>query len=334
MSSLSQMKAELHDRLWNAQQQWFDMRGEGQIGKHDVKMAGVREFGDQNHYMRPILFTGRTRVTYERILKSFLEFAHVKFGVQRLDDIDTKHAKAFLDGGIECGLAAKTLHTWRSALAKAFALLGKTSSGAALSRKYGEKIRALVSAGEIPGPKRATPSPEVVQRAIEILRQWDHRHYERTGHPRAYHLVARLQMETSARSISSTTRVSLDALKDGSQIELVAKGGQRLLRRISPDLHAQVRQHLSQSPGVLANHDAYRTAWRGAVLAAGGRVTGTHGLRRRSAQDHYRAEYHRQVAAGAAPAEARREARAEAVELLGHGRDRADQAACYLGDAA
>ncbi|MGH9784620.1 MAG: hypothetical protein ACRD88_10570 [Terriglobia bacterium] len=80
----------------------------------------------------------------------------------------------------------------------------------------------------------------------------------------------------------------------------------------------------------------YRTAWRRAVLAAGGRVTGTHGLRRRSAQDFYRDEYHRhrRLAAGNSPPQARREARAEAVERLGHGRDRADQAACYLGQAA
>jgi len=333
MSSLSQMKVDLHDRLWNAQQRWFAMRAEGWT-KHEVKMAGVKEANDQNYHMRPILFAGRSRVTYEHILKSFLDFAHAKFSVERLDDIDTKHAKAFLDDGIQRGLAAKTLNTQRSALAKAFALVGKTSSGAALSRKYGQKIRDLVAAGCLDGPERATPSPEVVQRAINILRGWDLRHQERTGRPRVYHLVARLQVETAARSVSSTTRLRLESLKEGNAIEIVGKGGNALRLVIPPDLYVAIQQFLSQKPGILADRDGYRTAWRRAVLAAGGRVTGTHGLRRRSAQDFYGAEYHRRLAAGTSPTDARREARADTVERLGHGRDRVDQAACYLGDAA
>jgi len=333
MSGLSQMKADLHDRLWKAQERWFAMRAEGWT-KHQVKMAGVKEFGDQNHYMRAVLFAGRSRVTYERVLKSFIEFTHSRFEVQRLDDLDTRHAKAFLDDAIQRGLAAKTLHGYRSALSKAFALIGKTASGAALSRKYGEKIRGLVRAGVTTGPQRETPSPEIVRRAIEILRGWDARHLERTGHSRAYHLAARLQMETAARSISSTTRVGLEALKAENRIELVGKGGRKLQVEISVDLHAAIRRHLADTPGPLAERNGYRTAWRRAVQAAGGRVTGTHGLRRLSAREFYRDEYHRRLAAGAAPTEASKEARAEAVERLGHGRDRADQAACYLGEAA
>jgi len=56
---IAAMKKDLHDRLWNAQQRWFSMRSEG-CTKFEVKMAGVRQFGDQNYHMRPILFTGRT----------------------------------------------------------------------------------------------------------------------------------------------------------------------------------------------------------------------------------------------------------------------------------
>lgn len=81
-------------------------------------MAGVKKANDRNYRMRPVLFSGRSRVTCERVLKSFLEFAHAGFGVQRLDDLDTPHAKAFLDDGIERGLAAETLRPPRSALAK------------------------------------------------------------------------------------------------------------------------------------------------------------------------------------------------------------------------
>lgn len=334
MASLSQMKADLHDRLWNAQQRWFAMRGDGQISKHDVKMAGVREFGDQNYYMRPILFTGRTRTSYERALKSFLEFAHEKFAVQRLDDIDAKHAKAFLDDGIQRGLAAKTLHAHRSALAKAFALVGKTASGAALSRKYGAKIRELVAAGVIAGPQRATPSRAIAERAMEILREWDARHLERAGHPRAYHLAARLQLETAARSVSVTERLTKGCLKGENSLELIGKGGQAILRRVSPDLYAAVAEHLVNAAEPLADLRGYHAAWRRAVGAAEGRVTGTHGLRRLSTQQFYHEEYNRRVTAGASPSEARREARAEAVQRLGHSRDRSDQASCYLGRAS
>jgi hypothetical protein len=232
------------------------------------------------------------------------------------------------------GLAAKTLHRHRSALAKLFALVGKAESGAALSRKYGTKIRDLVKRGIIPGPKRATPSPEVVRKAGEILKAWDQRHQERTGRPRAYHLAARLQLETSARSISSTMRLDLDALKDGNMVELRGKGGKAIRLAISADLYSDIREYLGQNPGILADRDGYRTAWRRAVMAASGRVTGTHGLRRRSAQDFYEQEYHRRVAAGASPVDARREARADAVERLGHSRGRADQAGWYLDPAA
>ncbi len=49
-------------------------------------------------------------MTYEHILKSFLDLVHAKFGVQHLDDIDTPHAKAFLEEGIQWGITAKT--TW------------------------------------------------------------------------------------------------------------------------------------------------------------------------------------------------------------------------------
>lgn len=281
-----------------------------------------------------VISAGRTRVTYERALKSFLEFAHQRFGVQRLDDIDTKHAKAFLDDAIQRGLAAKTLHTYRSALAKGFALIGKTASGASLSRKFGEKIRDLVTAGAIPGPTRATPSREVVERAIEILRGWDTRHCERTGRPRAYHLAARLQMETAARSISVTERLTRECLKGANLLAAIGKGGQTTLAQVSADLYAAVAGHLDKAGEPLADLRGYQAAWRRAVEAAQGRVTGTHGLRRLSTQQFYRSEYARRVAVGASPPEAWQAARAEAVQRLGHSRDRTDQAACYLGPAA
>ncbi len=326
------LRQDVHDRLRGAFERWQALRGT--TTKFELKMRGLREHQDPQYFLRPLIFTGETLRSYDGVLKEFAAFAEREFGIRQLEKIGKREFRAFMDRGIERGLAAKTLHRHRSALAKVYALVGKAASGAALSRKYGGKIRDLVRSDIIAGPERATPSPEVVRRAIEILREWDRRHFDRTGRPRAYHLVARLQVETAARSISSTIRLGLDALKEGNAIELQGKGGKVIRVTISSDLHSAIREYLSLNPGILAARDGYRKAWRRAVLDAGGRVTGTHGLRRRSAQDFYGDEYHRRLAAGASPSEARREARADAVERLGHSRDRADQATCYLGDAA
>jgi integrase len=326
------LRQDVHDRLKGAFERWQALRGT--TTKFELKMRGLREHQDPQYFLRPLIFTGETLRSYDGVLKEFVAFAEREFGIRQLEEIGKREFRAFMDRGIERGLAAKTLHRHRSALAKVYALVGKAASGAALSRKYGGKIRDLVRSGIIAGPERATPSPEIVRRAIYILRGWDCRHQERTGRPRAFHLVARLQLETAARSVSSTARLTLDSLKDGNSIELRGKGGKATRLPISAELHAALRDYLGKNPGILADRDGYRTAWRRAVLAAGGRVTGTHGLRRRSAQDLYRDEYHRRLAAGASPGEARREARAEAVERLGHGRNRTDQAAFYLGDAA
>jgi hypothetical protein len=76
-------------------------------------------------------------------------------------------------------------------------------------------------------------------------------------------------------------------------------------------------------------------ARRRAVRAARGRAAGTtYGLRRLAAREFYQEDYQKHLAAGLSTTDARRETRAEAVERLGHSRDRADQAACYLGLAA
>jgi hypothetical protein len=331
---LSEMKQAMHDRLWNAHQRWLAMRDAGSATKRELKLRGLREHGDANHHIRNLIFAGSTKRAVEETVKGFIEFAYEKFGVERLEDLGRREFNAFIEDGIARGLAASTLETRSSQLAKAGALLGRTESFASLSRRWARRIRTMAKSGELRPPERATPSREVVERAIAILRKRDERHSARTGEPRAYHLVARLQLETAGRSVSATDRITLDSLKEGNLIEIVGKGGKALVLQISPDLFQALQQHLSSWPGPLANRDAYREAWHRAVRAAGGHVTGTHGLRRRSAQDFFREEYHRRLAVGASPVQARQEARAATVERLGHSRDREDQATCYLGSAA
>ncbi len=320
--SLHEVKDELHDALWNAQQEWFALREEGET-KHGLKMAGLRDARDPNQYTRGVIFTGRTRATYERDLREFVKFCHERYGVQHLRDITAKHAKAFLEKAIDERWAAKTLHKLRSELVKLGALIGKTASFVALSAKYGEIIRGLQAGEVVAGPTRETPSADVVARAVEVLRERDERYY----------LAARLQLETAGRSVSCTDRITKESLKDGNVVEIVGKGGKVQAMVISAELHAKLKAHLEAHPGALADRNAYREALARAMREAGGRVRGSHGMRRWSTQDYYRQRYAARRRAGQSAREARAGARRDAVERLGHGRDRRDQANGYLGQA-
>lgn len=322
---------DIHDRLWEAFQRWEALRQTG-VTKHELKMRGIRECGDPNAHTRDILFTGNTLRSYEAILKDFVSFAGREHPVTRLEDIGKKDFRAYMDRAIGRGLAVKTLNRYKSALAKFGALTGKTTSFAALSMKYGRKIRELARDGLLPCPTRATPSRDVLDRAIAILRKWDARHFARTGAPRAYHLAARLQLETAARSISVTTRLTAASLLEGNRIAVVAKGGKVMSCVVSPDLHRTVALYLARYPGPLASQRGYQSAYARAIRVAGGRVTGTHGARRRAAQNLYAAQYHQGVAAGMTPAAASEKAAQDAIQALGHGRHRRDHRAWYLGN--
>ena len=181
---LAAMKQNLHDRLWNAQQRWFAMREEGAT-KRGLKLQGLKESGDPNKLTRNILFTGSTRRSYEETLKSFLEFAHERFGIQRLEDLGKREFRAFIEDGIARGLAASTLEARCSHLAKAGALIGKSESYSALARRYSIKIRGLAREGRLTTPSPETPSREVLECAIAFLKAWDVRHFDRTGEERA-----------------------------------------------------------------------------------------------------------------------------------------------------
>ncbi len=320
------LKQDVHDRLWHAFERWHQMSATG-VTKHDLKMAGLRQHGDVNHLTRGLIFTGNTLRSYESVLKAFVEST----GAHRLEEIGKRDFRAFMDRAIEQGLAVKTLHRYRSALAKFGALTGQTRSFAALSDRYGDKIRELAAAGTLAGPSRATPSPEVAQRAVAILRDWDARHFARTDQPRAYHLAARLQLETSCRSISATSRVTAASLRDGNRIVLVGKGGKELTFTISAELHARLKAYLAAYTGPLAKEHAYQSAYARAIEAAGGRVTGTHGLRRLSVQAYYADQYRVAVGSGLSPGAAADLAAGNAIERLGHSRNRADHRRAYLG---
>ena len=96
------------------------------------------------------------------------------------------------------------------------------------------------------------------------------------------------------------------------------------------DLHEVLSRYLALHPGPLADCRGHQSAYARAVRAAQGRVTGTHGLRRLAAQECYAESYGRRLAEGLSPGEASRRAQEDAVERLGHSRDRADQRRCYL----
>ncbi len=168
------LKQDLHDRLWRAFERWQVLRLTG-VCKHDLKMKGIREAGDPNLHTRTLIFTGNTLRSYSGVLKDFVEYAQRENGAVRLEDIGKKEFRAFMDRGIQQGLAVKTLHRYRSALAKFGAVTGQTKSFAALSQSFGRQIRSLANAGLLAKPARETPTLAVVERAIQILKNWDAR---------------------------------------------------------------------------------------------------------------------------------------------------------------
>jgi hypothetical protein len=322
------MQSELHDRLWHAFARWQELRATG-MTKRELKIRGLRD-GDVNRYTRPLIFSGSTLRSYKPVLKDFVEFALAR-GIERLEDIGKAEFRDFMEQAIDRGLAARTLQRMSSALVKLGCLIGRSAGFIALGERHGRRICELVAAGKIAAPTRATPSADVARRAIEFLRVWDARHRERTDEPRAYHLVARLQLETSCRSISATTRVTAESLRSYNRIALSAKGGRVTEHVLSPELHRLLSIYLGTYGGPMADQDGYRAAWKRAVEAAGGQVTGTHGLRRLSVQDFYRRQYRAAIGDGLSPAEAADRAAGDAIERLGHSRNRADHREAYLG---
>ena len=133
--------------------------------------------------------------------------------------------------------------------------------------------------------------------------------------------------------MSVTERMTADCLQDSNQLTAIGKGGRRETFMISPDLHRALRLFLTHRPGPLVDRRGYQSAYRRAIEAAGGRVTGTHGARRRSIRDYYSVQYREAVNSGISPAEAAEQAAGDAIQRLGHGRDRRELRRVYLGAA-
>jgi integrase len=320
------LKQALHDRLWRAFQKWEELRTTG-VTKRDLKFRGLRERGDVNHYLRPLIFTGNTMRTYEAILRRFVDSCPQ---ARSLEDIGKREFKAFIQDGMERCLAAKTLKTMCSALAKFGSLTGQTSSFTGLARKFGDRIRSMVKDGRLRPPSRRTPSGEVLARQLEVLKEWDARHYARTDEPRAYHLARSLQWETACRAVSATERMTAECLLPDGRVVIVGKGGRRDVIPISPELHFRLRSWFAHYSGKLTDLRGYECAYRRAILASGGRATGTHGTRRAAVQAFFSNRYAQARAAGLTASEASRQAAGDALERLGHSRTRSDHRDCYL----
>lgn len=322
------MKEELHQRLWAAQERWFELRQTG-VTKHDLKMAGLRERGDMYWATRQLIFTGNTRVTYERVLKRFVGFCQER-GIERNADITKREMRAYVDHLIEEGAAESTLDKVRSACVKFGALYGKYESFHSVSEKVGAEIRDLVEDGVIHGPEHQRITPKVAARAIERLRELDERAEVETGLPRAYALAAELQRRCGLRAIEATERLTSDRVRDG-HVVVLGKGGRERSRPLPGGLGDHLRRHFEATGAPrLAPLRAYETAWRRAVVDVGGRSTGTHALRRLWA-DHLKNErYGAYVRSGMTAVDAADTATADTLEALGHGRDRWELRRAYL----
>lgn len=321
--SLSRMKDELHARLWTAQQRWFAQKAQGE-SKLSLKLQGLGRRGEATFAIRLILFTGATRIAYERELKRFLDYAHDVLGRTENAQIDKKDFRAYVEARIARGSARTELNKIKAAIVKFGALYGKWESFHSISKKMGARIREL----RLPPPRRPRVSPEVRQTALDRLRVLD----ARSRKPRAYALVLELQKEASLRSIEATDRFTAGCLKESVLIEVVGKGGRLRRAPISERLYEALQMHFCRAgEGPLAPRRAYQVALRRAILAAGGQATGSHAQRRTSAVEFKNQKYREHLAAGETTQDARAQAVEDTVEHLGHSRTRKDLRDSYLG---
>lgn len=331
---ISRMKNELHAQLWSAQQRWFAMKDQG-LTKHDLKMQGIRERGDMFYSMRRIIFTGSTRLAYERELKRFLDYAYTVRGKTENAQIDKKDFRAYMDARLAQGGAKTEMNKIRAAIVKFGALYGRWESFHALSKKFGVRIRELSRAGELRGPARPHVTPEARQAVLGRLRHLDAQAEARTGQPRAYGLALELQKEASLRSIEATerfTRQSLHGLEgDKGRIVIQGKGGRVRSALVSKELYKRLEAHFERAKAAsLTPLRAYQVAVRRAALAVGGHATGTHAHRRTSAEELKKAKYQEHLKDGNTTKRSSELAVQDAVEHLGHSRNRRDLALAYL----
>jgi hypothetical protein len=298
-------------------------------------MQGLRERGDMFCATRAILFTGATRVAYEQELKRFLTYAHDVRGKTENAQVDKKDFRAYMDSRLGQGGAKAEMNKIRAAIVKFGALYGKWESFHALSKKMGEKIRELSRTGQLRAPSRPHISPEVRSAVLGRLRHLDGLAEIRQGEPRGYALVLELQKEGSLRSIEATERFTRQSLLgmegDKGRIAILGKGGRTRTALISKDLYNRLEAHFSRSKAPsLAPLRAYQVAVRRATLAVGGHATGTHAHRRTSAEEIKNAKYKDHLNDGKTTKKASELAVQDAVEHLGHSRNRRDLALAYL----
>jgi hypothetical protein len=331
---ISRMKDELHAKLWQAQQRWFSLKDQGYT-KHALKMQGIRERGDMFYATRGIIFTGATRLAYEQELKRFVDYAHAVRSKVDNAQIDKKDFRAYMEARMAEGGAKAEMNKVRAAIVKFGALYGKWESFHALSRKLGDRIRELSRSGELRSPSRPHVSPEIRHAVMDRLRRLDTMAEARIGEPRGYALALELQKEGSLRSIEATerfTRANLIGLEgDRGRISILGKGGRVRTGFISQDLYRRLEAHFGRSKApTLAPLRAYQAAVRRATLAVGGHATGTHAHRRTSAEELKNAKYQEHLKDGQTTKKASEMAVQDAVQHLGHSRNRKDLARAYL----
>jgi hypothetical protein len=170
---------------------------------------------------------------------------------------------------------------------------------------------------------------------IDRLRHLDALAEARKGEPRGYALALELQKEGSLRSIEATERLTRQSLigfeGDKGRIAVTGKGGRIRTVFVSKDLYGRLEGHFKRSKdGSLAPLRAYQVAVRRATLAVGGHATGTHAHRRTSAVEVKNEKYKKHLKDGKTTKKASEMATQDAVEHLGHSRNRRDLALAYL----
>ena len=130
--------------------------------------------------------------------------------------------------------------------------------------------------------------------------------------------------------ISVTKRMTAECLRPNNTVEIIGKGGQEQKIQISPSLHSDLRSHFARNSGSLASYGGYRSAYRRAMEQIHGGNLGTHGLRRLSIQQYREERFRHHIADGKSWDDAARKADGDALERLGHSRNREDHRKIYL----
>ncbi len=238
--------------------------------------AGARTFHEINKDIG--IHSTATMTIYIARMTEMLKWVRKNHNVRDAQKLLPEHVEAWLDSKIRKGVSRRTLTQYCAAAQKFSAGLKKMdqktkttddtrdwSSMLAETRKIGkEKLK-------MPHEPRAYERPSVGIKNLENFEE---------------QLVASMQLYGGAR-ISEVVHIDETQLRaEGVWLENT-KGGRPRMMRLPKWLHEAVTKYVREHGSLDVDSDEYRGNLKDAMLVAGEKWCGTHGLRWNFAQDRY-----------------------------------------------